>query len=68
MYVSGLTQYISSDDIFSTNFRFRWEFTAGSELFLVYSEERDTDPFDPDRASELRNRGFVLKVTRLFQL
>ena len=45
MYLSGLTQYSSSDDVFSTNFRFRWEWSAGSELFVVYSEDRDTGMF-----------------------
>jgi len=67
MYVSGLTQYNSSDDVFSTNFRFRWEWSAGSELFVVYSEDRDTDPLAPDRTTELRNRGLVVKVNRLLQ-
>jgi hypothetical protein len=67
MFVSGLTQYNSSDDVFVTNFRFRWEWSAGSELFIVYSEDRDTDPLMPDRTTELRNRGLVIKVNRLLQ-
>jgi hypothetical protein len=67
MYLSGLTQYSSSGDVFSTNFRFRWEWSAGSELFIVYSEDRDTDPLAPDRTTELRNRGLVVKVNRLLQ-
>jgi hypothetical protein len=67
MYVSGLTQYNSNDDVFGTNFRFRWEWSAGSELFVVYSEDRDTDPLAPDRTTELRNRGLVVKVNRLLQ-
>jgi hypothetical protein len=67
MFVSGLTQYNSSDDTFSANFRFRWEWSAGSELFVVYSEDRDTDPLAPDRTTELRNRGLVIKVNRLLQ-
>ena len=68
MFVSGLTQYNSSDDVFSTNFGFRWEWSAGSELFIVYSEDRDTDPLMPDRTTELGNRGLVIKVNRLLQL
>jgi hypothetical protein len=67
MFLSGLTQYNSSDDTFSANFRFRWEWSAGSELFVVYSEDRDTDPLAPDRTTELRNRGLVVKVNRLLQ-
>ena len=68
MFFSGLLQYSSGGDSFSTNFRFRWEYSPGSELFVVYSEDRDTDPLMPDRFTELRNRGLVVKVTRLFRL
>jgi hypothetical protein len=67
MFLSGLTQYNSSDNVLSANFRFRWEWSAGSELFVVYSEDRDTDPLVPDRTTDLRNRGLVIKVTRLLQ-
>ena len=67
MFFSGLLQYSSSADTFSTNFRLRWEYSPGSELFVVYTEDRDTDPFLPDRGTELRNRGFVVKTTRLFR-
>ena len=67
MFVSALIQYNSSRDTISSNFRLRWEYTPGSELFVVYSEDRDTNPLMPDRYSELRNRGFVVKVNRLFR-
>ena len=50
---------------FSGNFRFRWEWAPGSELFLVYTEDRDADVMD--RWSALSNRAFVVKVTRLFR-
>ncbi len=43
------------------------QYSPGSELFVVYSEDGDTDPLMPDRFSELRNRGFVVKMTRLFR-
>lgn len=65
-YVSGLVQYNSGNDTFSGNLRFRWEWAPGSELFLVYTEDRDTDVFD--RWSVLRNRGFVIKVNRLLRI
>ena len=68
MYFGGLLQYSSGGDSFSTNFRFRWEYSPGSEIFVVYSEDRDTDPLMPDRFTELRNRGLVVKVNRLFRL
>ena len=67
MFVSGLIQYNSSSDTITSNLRLRWEYSPGSELFVVYTEDRDTDPLLPDRFSELRNRGFVVKVNRLFR-
>ena len=67
MFLSGLIQYNSSSDTVSNNLRLRWEYSPGSELFVVYTEDRDTDPLRPDRYSELRNRGFVVKVNRLFR-
>jgi hypothetical protein len=66
MYVSGLVQYNSGTGNVSANFRFRWEWAPGSELFVVYTEDRDTDVLD--RWSELSNRGLAIKVTRLFRL
>jgi len=68
MYLSGLVQYNSTASSFSTNFRFRWEWAPGSELFIVYSDDRDTDPFGNPNSLELRNRGLVIKVNRLFQI
>ena len=68
MFFSGLLQYSSSGDSFSTNLRFRWQYSPGSEIFVVYSEDRNTNPLSPDRATQLRNRGLVVKITRLFQL
>ena len=67
MFVSALLQYNSSNDSLSTNLRLRWEYSPGSELFVVYNENRDTDPLRPDRFSELRNRAFIVKITRLFR-
>ena len=65
-YLSGLVQYNSGSHTFSGNFRFRWEWAPGSELFLVFTESRDTDVLD--RWSELRTRGFVDKVNRLLRI
>ena len=67
MFVSALVQYNSSFNTLSNNFRFRWEYSPGSELFVVYSDDRDTNPLMPNRFSELRNRGFVIKMNRLFR-
>ncbi len=70
MFASGLLQYNSADRAFSTNLRFRWEYAPGSELFLVYTDERDTtdDGVTPQPAVRgLKNRAFVLKLNRLFR-
>ena len=65
-YVSALVQYNSGGNSVSANFRFRWEWAPGSELFLVYTEARDTDVLD--QWSELSNRGFVIKINRLLRI
>jgi hypothetical protein len=66
MFLSGLVQYNSASDTFSTNLRLRWEYQAGSELFVVYTEDRNTDTIG--RFSDLSNRGIVIKFNRLFRL
>ena len=64
MFASALLQYSSADHVFSSNLRFRWEYRPGSELFVVYTDERDTRrPGYPD----LKNRAFVVKINRLFR-
>ena len=67
MFFSGLLQYNTSGDTVSTNLRLRWEYSPGSELFVVYTEDRDTSPLAPDRDSGLRNGGLVVKINRLFR-
>ena len=68
MFFSGLVQYNSSTNTVGNNLRLRWEYSPGSELFVVYTDERHADPFRPDRSYGLRSRGLVLKVNRLFRL
>ena len=64
MFVSALLQYNSSTNTMSSNVRLRWEYQPGSELFVVYNEQRDTLPLGfPD----LANRAFVVKINRLFR-
>ena len=58
---------LEANDTVSANLRFRWEYKPGSEMFVVFTEDRDTDPLMPDRFSELRNRGFVVKVNYLYR-
>ena len=67
-FFSGLPQYNSAGNSFSSNLRLRWEYSPGSELFVVYTDERDVSAgLRPDRGWALRNRGFVVKLNRLFR-
>ena len=67
MFASALLQYSSVDRTFSSNVRFRWEYRPGSEFFVVWTDEQNTNPLDPRDQFELRNRAFVVKMTRLFR-
>ena len=64
MFVSALLQYNSGNDAVSTNLRLRWEYQPGSEIFVVYNEQRDTLA---QRFPELENRAFIVKINRLFR-
>ena len=66
-FASGLFQYNSTTRALGTNLRLRWEYSPGSELFVVYTEEQELDPLRPSRSLALRNRAFVVKVNRLFR-
>lgn len=66
MFVSGIVQYNSATTSVGSNLRFRWEYRPGSELFVVYTDDYDSDP-RPNIIS-LRNRAFVVKFNRLFRL
>lgn len=63
MFASALLQYNSADSTFSSNLRYRWEYRPGSEFFMVWTDEQDTRR----NGIGLRNRAFVLKITRLFR-
>ena len=70
MFASALLQYNSADRAFSSNLRFRWEYHPGSELFVVYTDERDTTDArfaTPTLVRGLKDRAFVVKVNRLFR-
>ena len=68
MFASALLQYSSADHTFSSNVRFRWEYRPGSEFFVVWTDEQDTHPLEPTRGRiALKNRAFVVKMTRLFR-
>ncbi len=62
--VAALVQANSAADTVSSSVRLRWEYTPGSELFLVYSDGRDTTSETP---IGLLNRSLVFKITKLFR-
>jgi hypothetical protein len=63
MFASALLQYNYTDRTFSSNLRYRWEYRPGSEFFVVWTDEEDTR----NSGLQLRNRAFVVKVTRLLR-
>jgi hypothetical protein len=64
MFASAFVQYNSTNHSMSSNVRLRGEYRPGSELFIVYNEERDT--LAP-RFRDLANRAFIVKVNRLLR-
>ncbi len=64
MFTSALLQYNSSTQSVSANVRLRWEYRPGSELFVVFNEDRDTGA---RRFPDLANRAFIVKVNRLLR-
>ena len=70
MFASALLQWSSADRAFSSNLRYRWEYRPGSELFVVYTDERDTTSdllARPGLVRGLKNRAFVVKINRLLR-
>ncbi len=55
-------KYNSSSHLLAASIRFRWEYVPGSELFVVYSDNRDTLAAG---YPALTNRTFAVKITRL---
>jgi Domain of unknown function (DUF5916) len=64
MVVSALVQYNSDARTLDSSVRFRWEYQPGSDLFVVYTDGRDTTGLG---FPALQTRGFVVKFTRLFR-
>ena len=64
MLVSSLMQYNAAAHSLSASVRLNWEYQPSSQLFVVYSDGRDTlGPGVPD----LLNRSFAVKITRLLR-
>jgi len=64
MFVSGLFQYATGSRSMSSNVRLRWEYEPGSDLFVVYSDGRETGL---GGFPMLLNRSFAVKFTKLFR-
>jgi hypothetical protein len=64
IFVQSLLQYNDLEDVWSTNLRLGWLQSANTGLFVVYNETRDT--FDDTLG--LRDRSFIVKFSRLFDL
>ena len=62
-FLGALVQYNSAAQLFSANLRYRWEYSPGSDLFVVFSTNRDGE----DGLSGLTDRTLVVKFTRLFR-
>jgi hypothetical protein len=67
MLVAALIQYNSAGNLIATNIRYRWEYRPGSEMFVVYSDGRDSRHTFGGNLPSLMNRGFTVKVTKLFR-
>ena len=59
--MGSLVQCNSCTRTLGSSVRFRWEYIPGSELFLVYSDGRDTSL---PGAPKLANRSIAMKITR----
>lgn len=69
IYLQSLLQYNDQTDTFSGNVRFGWLNTAGTGLFIVYNDLRNTAPFAERGLPEgPLDRQLVIKFTRQFDL
>ena len=64
MMLSGLMQYNAATNSLSSSARLRWEYRPGSELFVVYSDGRDTLV---GGIPTVLNRSLAVKITRLLR-
>jgi len=62
--LTGFIQYNGGSHQMMSSVRLRWEYRSGSELFIVYSDGRDTTTAG---YPNLLNRSVAFKVTRLLR-
>jgi hypothetical protein len=63
LFISSLVQFNVDAHTLSSSVRLRWEYRPGSDLFVVYSDGRET--LRP--GIDLQNRSFAIKITRLLR-
>lgn len=63
-FISALVQYNSTAASLASNVRFRWEYLPGSEMFVVYNDQRDSRV---NGFPDLQNRSFIVKINRLMR-
>jgi Domain of unknown function (DUF5916)/Carbohydrate family 9 binding domain-like len=61
LLVSSLLQFNADAHTLASSVRFRWEYQPGSDLFVVYSDGRDTSR----PGNDILNRSVAIKATRL---
>ncbi len=68
LFLNTLMQYNSETNDFSTNARLNFIHSPGSDLFIVYNENRGREGQDLSDGLPARNREIILKFTRLFRI
>ena len=64
MALSSLVQFSSASSSLTSNVRFRWEYVPGSDLFVVYTDGRDSRVAG---FPMLQSRSLVVKATRMLR-
>ncbi|MBT3479720.1 MAG: carbohydrate binding family 9 domain-containing protein [Candidatus Marinimicrobia bacterium] len=62
MYIQSLLQYNNQSDVWSMNWRFIWQQSAATGLYVVYNQTQDYDGIP----IESNNKSFVIKYSYLF--
>ena len=63
-YIQSLLQYNNQSDEWSMNWRFIWQQSAATGLYIVYNEAQDYDGIPITKST----KSFVLKYSYLFDI
>ena len=64
IYIQSLLQYNNQSDEWSMNWRFIWQQSAATGLYIVYNEAQDYDGIPITKST----KSFVLKYSYLFDI